>query len=819
MRRLLKGLVRLIFIVVPAVLIVGGLFLLWLSRSLPAASGRMEIAGLSGPVTITRDQHGVPHIDGATRADVFAGLGFVHAQDRLWQMELNRMAGEGRLSEIFGKVTVPTDEWLRSLDLYDAARDSLGAMSPGARTALEAYARGVNAWIDRAGRRFASKLPPEFVLLQHRPKPWTAADCLLVIKLMSVSLGENLDDEIDRLAFARQGLDSDEIADLMPPVKGDHPPPLPNLKRLLGLSDQPIEAHGKINTDFASIERNAGAGASNNWVVSGSRTASGKPILANDPHLGLTAPSLWYLADLRVEKEFGKPRNLTGVTLPGAPFVLLGRGASIAWGFTNTGADVQDLFVEKVNPDNPEEYLTPEGWAKFGSKTETIHVKDGDDVIFTRRWTRHGPVLPPTYAHLNRYLPDGTVAALEWTALSHHDTTGMAGYDLWTFNTVADFENGMKSFVTPMQSMVIADTKGDIGMIAAGRVPIRDPANRVMGRAPVPGWNARYDWKGFVPFDQLPRENDPSAGAIGTANTKIVGPEYPYFLTFDWDEPFRQQRIDKLIVDAPGKQTLKTSRDAQADVYSPAVAAIKPLMLKLVDGRKAVDRGITADLAKWDDRMVSGSPEPLIFMAWIRQAMIDIYADDLGPTFAPWFKIRIAALERALGPHPARDWCDDRATKKVETCSDTLAAALSEAIADLKNRYGTDEKSWRWGDAHMARGRNRPFSQVPVLNRLFDVEVPSPGGPFTLDRGVTQVADADDPYGNTNAASYRGIFDLSDLDRSTYIQSTGQSGNVFSRHYRDFAEPWVKVQAITIPTDPAAYANNNAGVWMLEPKK
>ena len=823
MRRLLKGLVRLIFVVTPLVVLAVGLGALWLSRSLPRASGTIRIAGLSAPVTITRDAHGVPHIDGATREDVYAGLGFAQAQDRMWQMELNRMAGQGRLSEIFGRRTVPTDMWLRTMDLYGAAKDSLKVLSPGARRALAAYARGVNAWLAQAPPFFSSKLPPEFVILMHRPEPWTAADTLVTIKMMSVELAENLDAEIERLAFARQGLDGQEIDDLLPPLPGDRPPPLPDLAKLLGFHARPKaeEAAGVPiePSGLAGLEAPPGSGASNNWVVSGSRTVSGKPILANDPHLGLTAPSIWYLADLRVEKEFGEPRNLTGVTLPGTPFVLLGRGSTFAWGFTNTGADVQDIFVEKVDPKDPERYLTPSGWAKFGERTETLHVAGDKDVIFTRRWTRHGPVLPATYRHLDDLLPGGTVAALDWTALAHDDTTAEVGCDMWSFRTVADFQNGMKDFVTPVQSMVVADTQGTIGMIAPGRVPVRDPENEVMGRAPVPGWDARYDWKGIIPFSGLPRQTNPPKGAIGTANTRMVGPDYPYFLTFDWDEPFRQERIDKLIVNAPGKQTVETSRKAQGDVYSGAFAGIKPVMLKLIAGRGDVDAGVVSGLKAWDDRMVENSAEPLIFMAWIRQTMIDVYADDLGTAFGPWFKIRVQALQRALGDHPARNWCDDRKTAAVEDCGTILVRSLSEALRDLARRYGTDRSQWRWGRIHVAEGRHRPFSEVPVLRRLFDVTVPSPGGPFTLDRGVSDVADNSDPYGSTHAASYRGIFDLADLDRSTYIQTTGQSGNVFSRHYGDFARPWAEMKSITIPTDPAAYSRHNAGVWRLRQKQ
>ncbi|TPW32884.1 penicillin acylase family protein [Pararhizobium mangrovi] len=818
MRRFFKALGKLSFLVFPLLLAAAVVALFWLSASLPVPSGTMRIAGLAGPVTITRDRNDVAHITGQSRADVFAGLGFVHAQERLWQMELTRMAGEGRLSEIFGAPTVDTDVFLRTLDIAGAARRSLEALSPEARAALEAYAHGVNAWIDRPGPAFGAKFSPEFVVFGHEPEPWSAADALIAIKMMSVGLAQNVGDEASRLAFAALGLSDREIDDLMPPLEGDRPPPLPDLRRLLAL---PPVAIGR-NDERAAIERidtgwSERRGASNNWVVSGSRTKSGLPILANDPHLGLAAPSIWYLADLRVERPGEEPRTLTGVTLPGAPFVLLGRGTSIAWGFTNTGADVQDVFVERVDPHDPKRYLTPDGWRAFDTRRETIRVAGGKDVVFTRRATRHGPVLPHDFLGLGSYLPNDTVAALGWTALASDDTTAMAGFDLWNADTVDDFKNVMRDFVTPMQSMVVADTKGSIGFVAAGRVPVRDPQNTIMGRVPVPGWLARYDWKGTIPFEDLPQAKNPPVGAIGTANAKIVGPDYKPFLTFDWEEPFRQRRIDQLIVHGPDDQTLETSRRAQADVLSLGLLAIKPRMLALVRGRGDVDRGTLAKLAAWDGRMRGDEAEPLIFLAWVRAATRDIFADDLGPAFDRWFRIRIVPLERALGSDPARDWCDEKGTRAHETCGDVLATALSQALADLATRYGPDRSAWRWGTAHMARGEHRPFSRVPGLAKLFDVEVPSPGGPFTLDRGVTNVANEDDPYGNVAAASYRGLFDLSDLDASTYIQTTGQSGNVFSPHYRDFARPWAKVEAITIQTDPAAYRKGDLGVWRLVP--
>jgi len=819
MMRILKGLIKLILLLTPLVVMAAGAGMLWASRSQAPSDGAMQIAGLGGDVTITRDQNGVPHIKAKTRADVAAGLGFAHAQDRLWQMEVSRMAGQGRLSEMFGSATVDTDIWLRTMGIHEAAAASMGVMDAETKAMLEGYARGVNAWIERNPQVFSSKLPPEYLILGVKPEPWIPVDTLTSIKMMSISLAENLGEEAMRLGFARIGLNDAEVQDLLPYLDADNPPPMPDLTALLGLETAPIGANLTIvdgSENFADIDGVLSTGASNNWVISGERTASGLPVLANDPHLGLMAPSVWYLAHLEVTEEFDEPRHLIGPSLPGTPYVLLGRGNDIAWGFTNTATDAQDVFVERVNPANPDQYLTPTGWEAFGRQEEVIKIRGGEDQRFTRRWSRHGPVFPASYKHFDKLLPENTVAALQWVALAHDDTTAMVGPRLYDMRTVEDFQTGFEAFLTPMQSMVVADRSGNIGLVAAGRVPRRDPANRLMGRAPAPGWNAIYDWRGFAPYKDLPRQNNPENGLIATANTKIVGPDYPVHLTFDWEEPYRQERIETLINGANEKHTPATSRQVQADIFSPAFASLKPRMLKALDGKtlSQADQALVARIASWDAQMARDKMEPLLFIAWVRHTMIKTFEDDLGFLFKDWFKVRGKVLERLLDGQTARNWCDVKTTETEESCDQIVMTAFEAAIADLSTRYGEDSSKWRWGQAHYAKGVHRPFGEVSLLKRFFNVEVESGGGPFTLDRGRTQVQDDEDPYANTNAASYRGIFDMADLDHATYIQTTGQSGNVFSGHYSDFAALWADVNSIEIPATDVA---DPAGVWSLSP--
>lgn len=784
--------------------------------TVPGASGFLVIPGLSAPVEIVRDREGVPHIFAQSVDDLHAALGFVHAQDRLWQMELQRRTGQGRLSELFGLRTFTTDVFLRTLDLHGHAERSLAKLPDEAKAALEAYARGVNAFLTRRLGWFEVRLPPEFWLLWHRPEPWVASDSMVTIKLMALQLSTNLNHELLRLALAAQGLNSAEIEDLMPLDAVDRPPSMPELAKLY-----PLQLPGKVEkrADAGTlVDDMMGTGASNNWVVSGARTKSGKPLLANDPHLRLGAPATWYFAHLALQRPGAETANAVGATLAGVPLVVLGRSDTVAWGFTNTGVDVQDVFIEKVNPANPREYMTPEGWRPFEIEEMSIAVKGEGVRKVERRRTRHGPVLPGFYRSLDSLLAPGHVAALQWTALTDDDITIAAGMFDPGMKTVADYFERMRMFVVPTQNMVLADAGGRIGLIAPGRIPVRDPANAVAGRAPVPGWDAVYDWKDYLKFEDLPRVDRADVGAIGTANARMVDPDYPHHLTYDWDSAFRQQRLKELIFDRD-KHDVASMQRAQADVLSLAVQKLQPLMIAAAQAGRSVDDAVLDQLTAWDANMRPDRPEPLIFTAWLREAVRAIYADDLGPIFPRYFDSRAAALIRLLeGRAKGRDWCDDRTTTQDrESCGAVLAVALNRALRGLEKRYGPDRSKWRWGTAHYAYSEHRPFSDVPYLSSLFNITVPSPGGDYTLNRGKVEY-DAEPPFANRHASTLRAIYDFADLERSLFIHTTGQSGNPFSPYYRSFAERWAKVEYIEIPTKRESIAKSTLGTWTLAPR-
>jgi penicillin amidase len=813
MRRILQWITGIFALLLLLVVIAADVAHTVLRNTVPSASGTLAIASLSAPVEVVRDREDVPHISARTTDDLFCALGFLHAQERLWQMELTRRAGQGRLSEIFGEYTFPTDVFLRTLDLYGYAQRAQAALSPEIKASLEAYARGVNAFLNRKTGLFEPRLPPEFLLLRDQPEPWSIADSLVVAKMMALNLSTNLNQEMTRLALAAEGLTSAEIADLLPRDDIEPPTPLPELAQLYPLR----RPRGSERHAAADVDDMIGGGASNNWVVSGARTRSGKPMLANDPHLRLTAPGTWYLAHLSLQRPGAPVVNVVGATLSGIPLVVLGRSNTVAWGFTNTGPDVQDVFVEKVNPDDPKQYLTPEGWRPFVTEAMEIGVKGAGVRIVERRRTRHGPVLPAGYRNIEGLLGPGHVAALQWTALTDDDTTISAGVFDPSIKGVHDYMERMRQYVVPMQSMVLADAEGNIGLIAPGRVPIRDPANKVSGRAPVPGWDAAYDWKGYLKFEDLPRIENPPSGAIGTANARIVGPDYPYFLTYDWDVEYRQRRIKQLILDRGGHD-IASMRAAQADVLSGGFADLRPLMIAAARRAGGADQGVLDRLERWDATMRADIAEPLIFMAWERETVRAIYRDDLGSAFGRFFSTRALALSRLLqGRSTSRDWCDDRTTPEHETCDGVIAKALGAALADLDKRYGSDRSQWRWGGAHFAHGEHRPFGLFPVIGGFFNVEVPSPGDPYSLNRGMVEFGD-EPPFANYGASTYRAIYDFADLERSLYIHTTGQSGNPFSPFYRSFAERWAKVEYIEIPTQRDVFASGALGTWTLTPQ-
>ena len=471
----------------------------YLRQSLPKTQGELVLAGLGAPVDVLRDRHGIPHIYASSLEDAHFALGFVHAQDRLWQMEMNRRIGAGRLSEVLGPAALETDRFMRTLGLRGVAEANLRHYDAETRRLLDAYAAGVNAFLEQR-----PVLPPEFWLLgligDHRPEPWSAIDSVLWTKVMAWDLGSNWRSELLRMRLSRT-LSTERIQEFLPPYPGDVAPRLPDLKALYsGVEKKPAPDKVFSGTEFL--------GGSNSWAVSGSRSASGKPLLANDPHLGLTAPPVWYFAHLHAPGM-----DAIGGSLPGVPAIIVGRNDRIAWGLTASYADVQDLYLERLD-------------AEFTQREEVIKVKGAADEKLTVRVSRHGPVISDVMRVALEAAPRGYAVAMAWTALADDDLTMQAALKISRARDWKGFLAGARELHAPPQGATYADADGNIGFIAAGRVPLRKPANDLRGLAPVPGWDARYEWTGYVPFDELPRAFNPPGGSVVLANHKLVPPGY-----------------------------------------------------------------------------------------------------------------------------------------------------------------------------------------------------------------------------------------------------------------------------------------------------
>jgi len=766
------------------------------NRALPDFDGDVALRGLSAPVEVIRDANAVPHIYAASDPDAAFALGYAHAQDRLWQMELVRRVVQGRLSEIFGSPALPADRALRTLDFYGHSQRSLDVLSPDLRAMLDSYAAGVNAYLDTTDK----PLPPEFQLLWHEPEPWQPADSVGLVKLLAAGLSGNAFSEVLRTRLMDQ-LDGDDIKTFDPPYPADSKPAIRDMAGLyqtLGL-----------DRIVAAIPDTGPPGASNNWVVDGQWTKSGKPLLANDPHLGMLAPSIWYAAHVNVDGS-----NIIGVTIAGIPSIILGRNDYIAWGFTNTGPDTQDLAIEDVNPEDTSEYRTPDGWQAFATREETIQVRFGGDETLTIRETRNGPVLDALADVTGDVTGDGQVIALKWTALSSDDTTIEAGYRFTKAKTVAEFDAATKLHVSPMQSMVVADTAGNIGMIAPARVPLRGPDHQTGGLLPALGSDVQNDWQGYVPHAGLPRIINPSHGYIATANNKIISDDFPYYISSSWDAPYRANRIEDMIEasrahDVAGFETmLADNKSLLAEQLVPYLVSVEPETDQMAAAQSL--------LRDWDATMEKNLAQPLIFHAALRQLHKKLYADELGDMADSVGRRRETFLMNALsGDEAAAKWCDNITTEQTEHCTDVVRTALAAGLEDLNKLYGDDMGDWRWGAAHPVVNNHLPFGFFPVTRDIFNIERDSAGGPYTVNRG--QTGSGSRPFANVHAAGYRAVFDFADLDNSIYIISTGQSGNPASPWYDTFATLWADGGHIPMTTDRTAIESGALGTLRLRP--
>jgi penicillin G amidase len=814
---------------------VGGLLFAITTRALPQISGSIRIPGLDGEVEVFRDDAGIARIVADTPHDLFLAQGYVHAQDRLWQMEVWRHVSSGRLSELFGESQLETDRFIRALDWRGAAERDLAALSPKARAALDAYAAGVNAFLDD----HRGSLGLAFVVagLQsgkgsvggYDPEPWTALDSAAWQKVQSWNLGGNMDEEIFRMLADERLGDRVRTDELFP----GYPAGAPVItssgafaaadRRLAAVDPAPLTV--ALNADQAAAWREvagrsaqalsiaglahdstlAGDGGigSNNWVVAPSKSATGGALLANDPHLGFGMPSVWYMNGLHCRTVSDAcPFDVVGVSFPGLPAIVLGHNARIAWGATNVDPDVQDLFVERPDPANPGRYIYRGESRPFTTRKEVIRVAGRAPEVLEVRETVHGPILND----VDERLKTAPLLALRWAATSGVDGTFDSILALNTAATFAEFRAALVGYGTPSQNFVYADVDGHIGYQLPGRIPIR--GGGADGLRPVAGDGGAYDWRGVVPFGELPWQLDPAAGWIVTANNAPTGPGYRHDLGADWDPGDRAAVIiDRLKKLSTGGLTADEMRDIQLDTEIRRARRIVP-KLAIAEPTTADGKALLELIRGWNFQCGEESHACGAYLAFELRLLGAIFDDDLGPLArdyvggpASW-----QLLEELLDD-PGSAWWDDPRTPSVREKAGAISgAALDRAARELRGLMG-ERGEWRWGRLHTVTFREETLgtSGIGPLEAYFNrgaLPVDGAAGAVnnTYYRPSRLYADPYDPdfkpvglgevFAVTNGPSYRLTIDMSDLDAARIIQTTGQSGNPFDAHYGDLIETW-----------------------------
>lgn len=750
---------------------------------------------------ISFDESDIPHIQAKSASDAIFALGYLHASERSWQMEINRRLASGRLSEILGKETLAIDRFIRTLGIKRAAEKQFDHYPIATKRLLQSYADGVNA----GNAHLGWALPVEYFLTASKPGHWSPTDSVAWMLMMALDLGGNWQKELQRLELS-QFLTTQQVWEVMPAYPPGEPVSHVDFAKMYRdinvFNPNPLARDQKSKklpaTELAINEVPGGKEGigSNNWALSGKLTSSGKPLLANDPHLGLSAPAIWYMAHLDAPGL-----NVIGATLPGIPAVVLGRTDKFAWSFTNTGPDVQDLYIEELDPKNPEAYRGPEGPLPFKVRQEIIDIKGEPPLRFIVKETRHGPVISESYARAKRIIDtDRFVLALRWTALDVENQSVAGLLDMNHAKDLETFKQALRKNYAPMQNVVMADVDGNISFQTAGVAPKRTLHQGLYGVAPALGWEKQYDWTGYVPFEQLPNSSNPNSNWIATANQKVIAINDPNPLTGDWDLPTRYDRIVDLIKSRP-THDFASMKAMQADTLSLGATPLLELFKSVQSTHPLAQQAI--ELSKnFDGDMKIDSAGALIFNAWADQLTRKLYSR-LGYLFTENYGARSFRQSLILQlQNPNSPWCNDPKTEQIESCADTSNAAFDTALEQLHSQFGSNPKNWAWGNAHIAVSEHRPLSKVLLLGSFFNLTQPFPGDSFSINVGRLELLRADNPFETKQAPSLRTLYDLSDLEQSLFIYQSGQSGWVQNKLYRNMSGLWARNEYLPLQMKP-----------------
>lgn len=792
-----------------------GTYSLLARRPVPQKSGTLHMQGLHALVEIITDTYGVPHIYAQTEEDLFFAQGYVHAQERLWQMELNRRLCSGRLSELFGDTLLEIDRFCRRLGMHRSAAAEVTHLAAPTLRILDAYARGINMFIAYN----EGKLPVEFTLLRFQPERWKPADTIQWAKMMGWSLGGNWETEITRARLVAK-LGVERATKLEAGYDANHPLIIPP-----GIAYQGINLG--LREQYEQIQELSGFsmfGGSNNWVVDGTMTETGAPILCNDPHLGQAVPSIWYECHL-----VAGDLDVTGVSFPGAPGVVIGHNQHIAWGVTNAISDVQDLYVEKFNPANPSQYEYQGQWEEAEIIREEIQVKGQDQPIIEKvRITRHGPLLTSfqqtTTGNEETPPTEEVPLALRWTGLEQCNIISSI-IKLNRATNWEEFRTALHDWDVPPQNFVYADQQGNIGYVMAGAIPIRNKGQSLL---PSPGWTDDYEWTGYIPFDELPQTYNPEQHFIATANNRVVDDSYPYYITNEWLNGYRAQRIQDLLT-SKGKLTLAGMAEIQGDQYSLPAVEIVPYLLKL-QGETPLENAALEILQAWDYMLTPSSIAASIYTKFLNKLehifLNTVLGDDdtlknsymgIGSNILPsnGYASRNKPLLIRLLKEQDNSWFENSVIRNGPKSWDSaIKNAFKAALDELRDRLGSNILGWHYGTIHKMT-YNHPLGAVKALERFFNRGPYSVGGDSdTINMGATL---PNNPEVVITVPSYRQIVDLADLSRSLSIHAPGQSGLPASKHYDDFIQLWMKLEHHPMLFTRSAIEGNVEGTLRMLP--
>jgi penicillin amidase len=798
-------------------------------KSLPQVSGEIELSGLEEPVEVARDIYGVPHISAASELDLYRALGFVNAQDRLWQLDIFRRLSQGRLAEIFGPILIPLDHRHRVIGFQRLAGKLYADAEESSKAICRAYVGGINQYVER----FPDRLPIEFTLLRYRPERWSPEDVYGVLMWQQWMVTFNWESELAMVALL-QSLGSDAVLELVDVAKVTGPTIIPESERqyapspsridgtvlppefdygLIKFKDQEQVRPESDSSDTAWLSRGAEVFASNCWVVDGTRSRSGKPILSNDPHIPHTLPSIWYMVHLSAPGI----DDAAGIMTLGVPMIVMGHTRHIAWGDTTTGADTQDLFIEKLNPDNPNEYLHDGEYRRFEIVKEIIHYREGGQMKAVEKEIRlsvHGPIIneiadPPVHPE--------TPLALRWAGYESSDSIKSSSAALKARNW-EEFRAALRDTITPVWNWVYADAKGNIGYQMVGYIPIRKKGR---GMVPVPGWLEAYEWDGYVPYDEMPRLFNPSNGYIVTANNRVAPEDYPYLISTRFAPPYRAARIEHLLLQHE-KLSAEDMTQIQLDVYSKRGERLRDFVVSACetypkpgpDFARAVEL-----LRRWDLNADAESPGAAIFYESHAMVARSIFGTRMGPDLWKRLYRSFGNLDDMVDDESAQKWFDNPETEVVETRDEAISAGVAEAVTSLREFFGTEPDDWQWGQLHTLTFRH-PLGRSGALAKALNLgPFPLGGAISTVNPGVYYFDSGQKPYSVLSGPSMRTVIDFGDVDAARMVITLGQSEQRFSEHYADQLPHWLKGESLPMWKTDDSIESHLEGRLILRPAR